>query len=102
ALTPPSWSITIADDNCGEVDLASSVDLVGISVSTMGAVRDYELADAFRARGFPVVLGGWHATLLPDEAAAHADAVVVGEADDTGAALLNAFTRGSHAPRYGS
>ena len=100
ALTPPSWSITIADDNYGEVDLASSVDLVGISVSTMGAVRAYELADAFRARGVPVVLGGWHATLLPDEAAAHADAVVVGEADDTWATLLDDFTRGALAPRY--
>ena len=100
ALTPPSWSITIADDNYGEVDLASSVDLVGISVSTMGAVRAYELADVFRARGVPVVLGGWHATLLPDEAAAHADAVVVGEADDTWATLLDDFARGALAPRY--
>ena len=100
ALTPPSWSITIADDNYDEVDLATPVDLVGISVSTMGAVRAYQLADAFRARGVPVVLGGWHATLLPDEAAAHADAVVVGEADDTWATLLEDFGRGALAPRY--
>jgi radical SAM superfamily enzyme YgiQ (UPF0313 family) len=100
ALTPPSWSITIADDNYDEVDLASPVDLVGISVSTMGAVRAYELADTFRARGVPVVLGGWHATLLPDEAAAHADAVVVGEADDTWTTLLDDFSRGTLAPRY--
>jgi radical SAM superfamily enzyme YgiQ (UPF0313 family) len=100
ALTPPSWSVTIADDNYDEVDLARPVDLVGISVSTMGAVRAYELADAFRARGVPVVLGGWHATLLPDEAAAHADAVVVGEADDTWATLLDDFARGRLATRY--
>src|SRR2546430_3943513 len=102
ALTPSHWEVSFADDNHGEVDLDARPDLVAISVSTMSAVRAYELADAFRARGIPVVLGGWHVTLCPDdeEAASHADAVVVGEADDTWPALLADFERGRLKPRY--
>ena len=99
-LTPASWDVTIADDNYGEVDLAATPDLVGISVSTMGAPRAYELADAYRVRGIPVVLGGWHVTLCPDEAAAHADAIVVGEADDTWTAVLADAAAGTLRPRY--
>src|SRR2546423_3464569 len=67
ALTPAHWEVSFADDNHGEVDLDARPDLVAISVSTMSAVRAYELADAFRARGIPVVLGGWHLSLCPDD-----------------------------------
>src|SRR5437762_14290578 len=49
ALTPPHWEISFADDNYGEVDLEARPDLVAVSVSTMGAVRAYALADAFRS-----------------------------------------------------
>ena len=66
----------------------------------MSAFRAYALADGFRARGMPVVLGGWHVTFCPDEAQAHADAVVVGEADDVWPGLLDDVTRGALQPRY--
>ncbi len=56
-------------------------DLVAISVWTATAPQAYEVADAYRARGIPVVLGGVHPSLLPAEALRHADAVVVGEAE---------------------
>ena len=101
-LTPSGWTATFADDNYGEVDEQARPDLVAISVNTMSAFRSYALADAFRARGIPVVLGGWHVTFCPDEAATHADAVVVGEADDTWATLLADFERGELKPRYTS
>jgi len=101
-LTPGHWEVTFADDNYGEVDRAAGADLVAISVNTMAAARAYALADDFRARGIPVVLGGWHVTFCPDEAAAHADAVVVGEADDTWTALLADFEAGRLQPRYTS
>ncbi len=100
ALTPPEWDVTFADDNYGEVDMEAAPDLVAISVNTMAAHRAYALADAFRARGIPVVLGGWHVTFCPDEAAEHADAVVVGEADDTWAGLLADLEAGRLQPRY--
>lgn len=101
-LTPPGWNVRFADDNWGEVESAPRPDLVGISVNTMSAHRAYALADRYRAQGIPVVLGGWHVTFCPDEAAAHADAVVVGEADDTWAHLLADAERGALQPRYTS
>jgi len=101
-LTPAGWDVAFADDNYGEVDEQARPDLVGISVNTMAAARAYALADRFRARGVPVVLGGWHVTFCPDEAARHADAVVVGEADDTWAGLLADFEAGALRPRYTS
>ncbi|MFQ5457886.1 MAG: B12-binding domain-containing radical SAM protein [Myxococcota bacterium] len=99
-LTPPHWKVRFADDNHGEVDPGAEVDLVAISVNTMSAHRAYALADGFRARGIPVVLGGWHVTFCPEEAAGHADAVVVGEADDTWRPLLGDFEQGRLQPRY--
>ena len=99
-LTPLHWRVRFADDNYGEVDEAAAPDLVAISVNTMSAHRAYALADRFRARGIRVVLGGWHVTFRPDEAAAHADAVVVGEADDTWAGLLADAERGALQRRY--
>lgn len=98
-LTPPHWTVRFADDNYGEVE-AEAADLVGISVNTMSAHRAYALADRFRGRGIPVVLGGWHVTFCPDEAAAHADAVVVGEADDVWCSVLADAERGTLRSRY--
>ena len=63
-------------------------------------LRGYEIADALRARGITVVFGGVHATLLPDEAARHADAVVTGYAEQTWPELLRDFARGELKPRY--
>jgi radical SAM superfamily enzyme YgiQ (UPF0313 family) len=99
-LTPADWQVEFADDNYGEVRTDGTWDLVGISVNTMSALRSYALADAFRARGIPVVLGGWHVTFCPGEAQAHADAVVVGEADDVWHGLLDDFVHGRLKPRY--
>jgi radical SAM superfamily enzyme YgiQ (UPF0313 family) len=84
AHTPPDVELTFRDDGVSPIDLdreSDTHDLVGISVSSKTAARAYAIADAYRARGTKVVLGGIHATALPDEALAHADAVVVGEAE---------------------
>ena len=86
ALTPDDWDISLVDEAVQPLDLEAilrrgRVDLAGITVMTPLAPRAYELADALRARGVPVVLGGIHPSALPREAARHADAVVVGEAE---------------------
>ena len=81
ALTPPDDEVIYTDEVVRPFDLArdvKDVDLVGISVDSKTARRSYDIADAYRRRGVPVVLGGIHPTACPDEAAAHADAVVVG------------------------
>jgi radical SAM superfamily enzyme YgiQ (UPF0313 family) len=81
ALTPSDFDVTIVDEGIEEIDFERDVDLVGITLLTMTALRGYEIADRFRKRGVKVVLGGMHATVLPKEAAQHADAVVIGEAE---------------------
>jgi radical SAM superfamily enzyme YgiQ (UPF0313 family) len=84
----PPHQVTLVDEYNQSVDLDASADLVGITCNTPNASHVYELADAFRQRGRLVVLGGPHATVLPDEARQHADAVVVGEAERTWPQLL--------------
>ena len=81
ALTPEHWTIEHVDEIVERVDTRQHFDLVGITAATPGAPHAYELADAFRANGTQVVIGGPHATLLPNEVAKHADIVVVGEAE---------------------
>lgn len=88
ALCPPGCQVRVIDENVDAVDLEASPDLVGISLMTPLAPRGYAIADAYRQRGVPVVLGGIHATMMPEEAATHADAVVVGEAESVWARVI--------------
>ncbi len=81
ALTPPEHQVTIIDEYHHLADPALHADLIGINVWTASALRAYDLADAYRRRGIPVVLGGPHVTVCPDEALAHADAIVIDEAE---------------------
>jgi radical SAM superfamily enzyme YgiQ (UPF0313 family) len=92
--------LLLFDEGIQEVPLDVDVDVVGITVITGTASRAYELADHFRARGITVVLGGPHVTLIPDDAQPHADAIVVGYAEDTWPLLLRDLTNGALQPRY--
>jgi radical SAM superfamily enzyme YgiQ (UPF0313 family) len=92
--------LTLIDEGVHEMDTELDVDLVGISAITGTAPRAYEIADRFRERGVPVVLGGVHPTLMPDEAARHADSVVTGYAEDTFPQLLRDHQAGALRARY--
>ncbi len=81
AETPRDTEIEIIDEQLEEIPFDAEIDLVGITCMTALSPRAYEIADRFRARGVPVVLGGMHPTFCPDEALQHADAVVAGEAE---------------------
>lgn len=89
ALTPEPWSVTHTDEITHEVEAGEPCDLVGITAATPGAPHAYDLAARFRKRHVKVVLGGPHASLLPYEAARHADCIVVGEAEPLWAKLLS-------------
>ena len=91
---------TLHDEGIGDVPNDLDVDLVGMTCITGSAPRAYELAGAFRARGVPVVLGGPHVTLMPEEAQRHADAICVGYAEETWPQLLRDFRDGRMRPRY--
>ncbi len=81
AVTPPEWKVSFHDDNMKPVDFAAAADVVALTAMTAQAVRAYEIADRFRALGKTVIMGGFHASNLPDEALEHVDAVVVGEGE---------------------
>ncbi len=98
--TPDDWDVVLADEVHEGIPFGETFDVVGITAMTRQARRAYEIADRFRAQGVPVVLGGMHPTVLPDEALQHADAVVVGEAEPVWAGLLADLLVGRLAPVY--
>lgn len=94
ALTPKHWQVAFYDDRLELVDYDAPTDLVALSVETYTARRAYQIASEFRRRGVPVVMGGFHPTLVPDEAGEFAEAVVVGEAEKVWSELLEDFENG--------
>src|SRR6516225_8384253 len=102
ALAPEELPIEfrLIDEGIDEIPLDLEADLVGLTVITGTAPRAYELAAHFRARGIPVVLGGPHVTLMPEEAQAHADAICVGYAEKSWPRLLADFVQGRMRQRY--
>ncbi len=89
-----------AEDVNGAERLPRDLDLLAISALSAQAPRAYEVAERFRAAGVPVVMGGLHATALPDEAARHCDSVVVGEGESCWADVLEDAKRGRLKERY--
>ena len=100
AVVPASWEVTLVDELHENIPFGDRYDLVGITAMTHQATRAYEIADRFRAEGVPVVMGGIHPSVLPDETLTHADAVVVGEAEPVMAQLLDDCLHGRLAPIY--
>ncbi len=100
ALTPPDVEVSITDENVEGIDYDEPVDLVGLTAMTMHAPDAYRIADEFRGRGVPVVMGGIHASLLLDEAKGHADSVVVGEAEGVWPQVVEDARDGRLRPLY--
>jgi radical SAM superfamily enzyme YgiQ (UPF0313 family) len=80
-MCPPDVDVSLFDDRCEAIPYDRPTDLVALTVETFTARRAYEISRAFRHRGVPVVFGGFHPTLATEEAAAHADALVLGDAE---------------------
>jgi len=95
ALTPEKYEVILLDDNVDDIDYDDPVDLVGVTAMTCYVNRAFEIADEFRKRGVPVVMGGPHATLAPFEALEHVDSVVIGESENVWAGLLEDFEAGA-------
>jgi radical SAM superfamily enzyme YgiQ (UPF0313 family) len=93
ALTPDEHEVEFIDDNFDPIDYDRHYDIVGISLFSQQARRGYEIAAGFRGRA-TVVMGGIHATLMPEETKQHADSVVIGEAEYLWSELLADFAAG--------
>ena len=81
AYTPEGAHVDIVDEKFNVIPEGNGYDLVGITAMTPLAPKAYRIADGFRKRGIPVILGGYHPTVLPQEALEHADSVCIGEAE---------------------
>src|SRR6516225_3961128 len=97
-----SSQVSLTDENIEAVDFDLKADLVGISAMTSYVNRGYEIADQFRAKGIPVVMGGVHPSFMPQEALKHCDAVVIGEVELVMDRLLDDLRRGSMRGSYKS
>ncbi|MDR3294225.1 MAG: B12-binding domain-containing radical SAM protein [Clostridiales Family XIII bacterium] len=101
ALTPAEHEIRIVDETINEKpNYGTDWDLVGISMMTAQSSRGYRIADRFRQRGVKVVIGGYHASVLPDEALLHCDAVCVGEGETVWRRILDDAAQGALAGIY--
>ena len=94
AIPRDRYEIVLTDENIEPIDFDLKADLVGISAMTCFVKRGYEIADAFRERGVPVVMGGVHPSFMPQEALRHSDAVVIGEVELVISKLLDDLERG--------
>ncbi len=102
ARTPQHLKTLLYDERLEPIPLDLDVDLVVLTVETFTARRAYQIAAAFRRRGIAVVMGGYHPTMLPAEAAQHADAVVIGDAEGAWEQLLRDHEAGRLKPLYRS
>ncbi len=100
SLTPPQHEIRVFDENIEDIDYSWKPDLVGITVRTMFADRAYAISEEFRKSGVKTVLGGIHPSMCPEEAQLHCDSVVIGEADNVWATLLEDAESGYLKGRY--
>ena len=100
ALTPPDVEVAMYDDRMERIPYGERTDLAAITVGTFMARRAYEIAAEFRKRGVPVILGGVHPTLLPEEAAGHADSIYVGDAEFLWGQVIEDCRRGRLQPIY--
>jgi len=80
-VTPPDVEAVLYDDRMEKIPFDEPVDLVGVTVETFNARRAYQIAASYRSRGVPVILGGMHVALAPQEAAEHANSIFIGEAE---------------------
>ncbi len=99
-LTPNDIEIQFFDDRMEDIPFDQPTDLVAISVETYTARRSYQIASEYRKRGIPVVMGGFHPTLCPDEVSQYAEAIVIGEAEEVWQELLADFAAGQLKRRY--
>lgn len=100
--TPERYEVSVQDEYLEPIDYDEPCDLVALSAKTSCAMRAYQVAAEFRKRGRKVVLGGIHASLLPDEALEHVDHIVTGEAEEVWPTMLADFERGQAKRRYDS
>lgn len=99
-LTPPDVEVVLYDDRMEEIPYDEPTDLVGITVQIFSARRAYEISAEYRKRGVPVILGGMHPTLIPEEAAQYADSIFISDAENLWPQVIEDARQGQLKPVY--
>jgi radical SAM superfamily enzyme YgiQ (UPF0313 family) len=101
-LTPPDVELRFYDDRMQMIPYDETTDAVVLSLETYTAKRAYQIASEYRRRGVPVIVGGFHATLMPEEAERFAEAVIVGEAEEVWQTVVDDLRHSTLKKRYQS
>ncbi|MCG6910336.1 MAG: B12-binding domain-containing radical SAM protein [Deltaproteobacteria bacterium] len=99
AVTPSGWDVKIADENFDAFQ-PEAADLVAITAFTSNVNRAYEIASHYRNQGTTVVMGGIHASMIPEEVMGHVDSIIVGEVEGIWGKVIGDFENGCLARRY--
>ncbi len=99
-LIPPGHDVRLLYEAREAINYAAPTDVVAITTLTVMANKVYRIADRFRKKGVKVILGGPHASAVPEEAKNHADAVAIGNAETTLPDIINDLEKGSLQPFY--
>ncbi|MEN8180072.1 MAG: radical SAM protein [Pseudomonadota bacterium] len=101
-LTPKDIELRFHDDRMERIPYDEPTDAVVLSVETYTAMRAYQIASEYRRRGIPVIFGGFHPTLLPEEAERFAEAIVIGEAEEIWPEVIDDLRHNALRKRYQS
>jgi radical SAM superfamily enzyme YgiQ (UPF0313 family) len=99
-LTQKGINVELCDESVDEVNFNTNADLIGITGITSQINRGYEIANIFRKKGKKVIMGGIHVSAVPHEAKAHADSILVGEAEDLWEGIIEDFQKGCLKEEY--
>ena len=100
ALTPKEWKVRLIDEQLEDIDFNAPVDAVAITTWTINSIRAYEIADKFREKRIPVMMGGPHIYFHAEEALQHCDAVCIGEGEYVWKKMLDDCAAGRLKPIY--
>ncbi|MCK5026498.1 MAG: B12-binding domain-containing radical SAM protein, partial [Nanoarchaeota archaeon] len=94
ALTPEEYEIKIVDENVSDLNFNEDVNLVAITSMTYNAPRAYKIAQIYKEKNIPVIMGGIHVSMLPNEALKYCSTVIIGEAENIWKQILKEFESG--------
>lgn len=100
SLTPKTYECEFFDDRIEKIDYNTDTDIVVITVETYTAKRAYEIAKRFKRRGKRIIMGGYHVTLMPEEAKEHADIIIKGNAETIWNTVLLDIKKNKYLPEY--
>ena len=100
ALTPDDWETELIYEVIEDVPFDTDADLIGVSTMGHGVIRSIDIAKEYRRRGKTVILGGYMASIMPEEAVKYCDSLIIGDAELVWQQMLSDFENGNLKKTY--